>query len=321
MQAMRLLRRDLAATAEPQDSSVAVVISLAVHANLTGAVDQSRIHLHGLKRILNLRPGGLAALCSHTPELGNKIRRADLELALVVGTPTIFGSQSWPLPLPLPASPYVDVFPLDDGRALRVKVALPYPLSETCVVVHSAMRDVLALCSCADSAVQLDAFQYQDLAISIFQRLVDYAPLGGLRPPHPLNDVCQLGLLAFMSTILHHTRQRQSAYTVLLSKVFWIQLDLFDNDMVSRQHNKYPSLRIWLIFIYAVSAPGYEQFCDMDSSVAQSIRTLAKTLTLGGWEDVAAHLSGYPWIAAFHNEPGKKLWESVTCGADEETEI
>jgi hypothetical protein len=245
--ALRLLRGDLDANSKPRNSSIVVAISLAIYANLNGSTGESRIHLQGLKRILELRPGGLASLCSGTPEVGNKIRRADIELALLAGTPTLFGSQ----PLPLPGLPYV--VPPDDRRSY---VALPHPLGETSPVVHFAMTDVLALCSYAGSA-QLSAFQYQDLVISILQRLIDYAPLGGERPSHPLDDVCQLGLLAFMSTVLNHTRERWSACSTLLSDLLRTCLDRFDDEMAYGRANKYTSLHLWLMFIPMARKPNY----------------------------------------------------------------
>jgi len=302
MEAMRLLRRELSTNRKPQDSSLAVIISLAIHANLTNNMNESRIHLHGLKHILELRPGGLTALCANAPEVGNKIRRADLDLALMAGAPTLFGPQSSPLPTTL------YVVPINEQT---LNIVLPHPLGETSLALQSAIRDVLTLCSYAGRA-QLGAFQYQDLIISMFQRLVDYAPLAGPRPLHPLDDVCQLGFLAFMSTVIHHNQQRRPTCSISLSKAFWIQLDKFDNDVTFNQGNKYSSLYLWLIFVYAVSAPDYKRYCDASSSVARRICMLADTLALKTWEDVNTYLSAYSWIMEFHDEWGRKLWESVT---------
>lgn len=298
MLALRLLRRDLSADPEPRDSSVFVSISLALYANLQGSTRDSRIHLQGLQRILELRPGGVAALCSDTPEVGNKVRRADLELALAAGTPTLFGSQVSPLPQPPCVVP-------PDGP--RRRFALPHPLGEAGLVIQLAMRDVLALCNYAGRE-QLSALQYQDLVLSITQRLVDQAPLGGERPANPLDDVCQLGLLAFMGTLLHPARNGRYVCSTLLSGLLRIRLDGLDSATVA---GGYPALNLWLLFIYAVSAPEFEQCCDVDSSVARRIRILAGTLALHTWEDVAAHLCRYPWVAAFHDEPGKKLWAAA----------
>lgn len=295
--ALRQLRRDLGANSKVQDSSIVVSISLAIYANLNESINESRIHLQALKRVLELRPGGLAVLCSNSPEVGNKIRRSDLELALLAGTPTLFGSQT----LPLPRFPYL--FPVNQSA----NVALPHPLAEASHEVQYAMMDVLALCSHAGSA-QLSAFQYQNLVISILQRLIDYAPLGGERPLNQLDDVCQLGLLAFMSTVLNHTRESRVSCSKLLYNLLRISLSRFEDEMASGRAIKYPSLYLWLTFIYALSAPEYEQFYDVFLFVTPCIQLLVKVLSLETWEDVSAHLILYPWVVAFHDEPSKKLW-------------
>jgi hypothetical protein len=296
--ALRLLRRDLSADSKPQDSSIVVAISLAIYANLNGSASESRIHLQGLKRILELRPGGLATICSHSPEVGNKIRRADVELSLLAGTPTLFGSR----PLSLPQPPYVG--PLDDQMSC---VTLPHTLDGISPAIQFAMTEVLALCKSAGSA-QLSAFQYQDLVISILQRLIHFAPLDGERPLHPLDDVCQVGLLAFMSTILNHTREKRPTCSTLLSDLLWTCLDRLDVTTTYDQINDCLSLHLWLVFIYAVSATDYEQCCDTGSSIARRIKVLTNLLTIETWEDVAAHLNVYPWVVAIHDEPSKKLW-------------
>lgn len=300
--ALRLLRRELSADYKSQDSIVVVVVSLAIYAIINGSTRESRIHLEGLKRILESRTGGLAALRLSAPEVHNKICRADLELALLAGTSTLFRSQ----PLPLPDPPYV--IPVDVRRSC---VALPHPLGEAGPVVHSVMMDVLAFCNYAGSA-QLSAFQYQDLVISIQQRLVDYSPLLGERPSRTLDDICQLGLLAFMSTVLNHTRDGGPACSTLLSDLLRARLERFNDEVIDGRASTYPSFHLWLIFIYTVSTSEYEQGGDAHSSVARCMRVLANTLALGTWEGVAVHLRLYPWVAAIHDEPSKRLW-AVIC--------
>ncbi|SPN99119.1 uncharacterized protein DNG_02154 [Cephalotrichum gorgonifer] len=299
--ALRLLRRDLGSDRRPRDSSLFVSISLALHANLQGATSESRVHLQGLKRILELRPGGVVALCSDTPEVGNKVRRVDLELALASGTRTLFGSQVSPLPEP----PYV--VPLTD----RVRhPALPHPLGEASPVIQLAMADVLALCSYAGRE-QLGALQYQNLVLSLTQRLVDQAPLGGERPSHPLDDVCQLGLLAFMGTLFNQARNGRRSCAALLSGLLRTRLDNFGGETTYATADGYIALQLWLLFIYAVSAPEFELCCDPDLFVARRIRVLASALALETWESATAHLCLYPWVGAFHDEPGKQLWAAA----------
>ncbi|KIH93590.1 hypothetical protein SPBR_04198 [Sporothrix brasiliensis 5110] len=276
LQAMRLLRRDLNAVSTTQETSViAVVISLAMHANFADAVAESRTHLQALKRIVQLRPGGLVALCAAVPELGNKIRRTDAELALRSGTPTIFGSRHLSLPAPLHHVSLGDRWQ---------PIALPFPLQDVCIELQPAIRDILMLCSYAGRS-QLGTVQYQDLVISIVQRLVDYAPLDGARPPRPLDDICQLGFLSFMTTVVHR-----------------------------EPPSKHPELNLWLHFIYAMSASDDSApFRRVDLPTADRIRVLGEALAIRTWEVAVAHLRVYPWVEAFHDEMGRDIWEQTTC--------
>jgi hypothetical protein len=298
LSALQLLRRDVDADHKRRDSIVVVVISLAMYALINGSTSESRIHLKGLKSILESRTGGLAALRLNSPEVYNKIRRADLELALLVGTPTLFASR----PLPLPNPPYV--IPLN---SVKSSVSL---LGEVDPAIHSVIVDVLAFCDYL-SSTQLDAFEYQDLVISILQLLIDYSPLGGERPSHPLDDICQLGLLAFMSTLFHCTRDRGPACSGLLSDLLRTCLHRFNEAVIDGRATLLPSFHLWLIFIYILSTSDYEQSCDSHSSFARCIRILGTTLALETWESVVAHLKFYPWVAAIHDEPSKALWAAI----------
>jgi len=300
-EAMRLLRLDLDAASGPQDPSIAVVVSFAIHARLRGSMRESGIHLLGLKRMLELRPGGLAALRTRAPELGNKIRRADIELAMLTGTSTIFGS------LILPAASHV--IPLEPGQ--RSPPALPPPFNEACPPMQYAMHDGLSLCSYAGRA-DLEPFQYQDMVNSVLQRLLDYAPLGDVRPTELIDNICQLGLIAFMTTVIYRVGQKRSIYMVRASKLLHEQIFACNNSSkVSLKVNQHPPLRLWLAFIYAFSAPQDTQGSESTTTAIQNIQEATNILGLKTWEDTLSHLTRYPWVAPFHDEPGKKLWAST----------
>ncbi|PVI05998.1 hypothetical protein DM02DRAFT_667986 [Periconia macrospinosa] len=302
-EAMRLLRRELSSKSEPQDSSLAVIASLAIHADFTHSTNECRIHLQGLKHMIDLRPGGFPGLCLRIPEVGNKIRRVDLDLALMVGSSTLLGSQPSPLP------PTVYVAPINSPGSQK---ALPFPLYRTSEAFQTIIRDTMTLCDYAGRA-QLGAFQYQNILLSIFQRLVDFSPLNGPRPLLELDDICQLGFLAFINTLVNYQPQMRSICPPLLSEMLEARILVFSKNTapIGAQHD--PHLCLWLIFIYAISAPDFGTCCDEKSPIAQSIYALAVMLTLKEWEDVHVRLSEYPWISEFHDEMGRRLWKSITC--------
>ncbi|CAK7214750.1 hypothetical protein SCUCBS95973_002240 [Sporothrix curviconia] len=312
LQAMRLLRHDLDAVPNKtyETSAIAVIISLAIRANLAGAVAESRTHLHALQRIVELRPGGLAALCAAVPELGNKIRRTDAELALCAGMPTVFGSRHLPLPAPL----FSSVSLLDDGW--RRSAALPCPLQDVCTELQPAIRDIFVMCSYAGRS-QLGTVQFQDLVISIIQRLVDYAPLDGARPPRPLDDICQLSFLSFMTTVLHREPRKRSSYARLLSGLFRARLESFClGTTFSNSVSSHAELALWLNFTYAMSAACGSEPCwrvNVDLPTAGRICALSEVLAVSTWEDAVAHLRVFPWVEAFHGDTGGSIWAQATC--------
>lgn len=99
------------------------------------------------------------------------------------------------------------------------------------------MRDVFVLCSYAGHRhLQLGTIEYQDMVISIIQRLVDYAPLDadGGRPPHPVDDICQLGFLSFMTTVLHRDPRKRSSYSDVPSGLFRTRLEELYSDKFTK---------------------------------------------------------------------------------------
>lgn len=285
-QTLQLVNRDLSAPVPPADPTIAVVVSLVVQSNIAGSVHNARVHLDGLQRILALRPGGLASL----PEfLSQKIARADVEAALLAGTTTRFS-----LEMTSPSS-------LGGATAL----ALPSLLSQMSPSLQGVTREVLALCRIPDRADKLPPHQFQDIAISICQRLVDFVPLGGPRPPDPLDDVWQLGLLTFMATVLYRAAKLRVTYFGRLSRLLKLALTGNGNCDELAQDDGVLRLRFWLFFMYGISML---RGCE-DQWLAAQISALAGELGVRSWEDARQVLDLFPWIDIVHDTPGRKLWD------------
>ncbi|KAF2456236.1 hypothetical protein BDY21DRAFT_415880 [Lineolata rhizophorae] len=281
-QTLRLVNRDLSTGDIPRDSTVAVVVSLAIEGNLSGAVHRSRIHLDGLQRIIELRPGGLATLRESNRGLMQKVCRTDIEFAMLDGMSTRFGLQR--------ASVCSAALPPSFGGS-RV---LAYLLTKICVPLQYVTQDVLALC-CCPGRVKLEACHYQDAVISICQRLLDFSPLGGVRPHDALDDAWQLGLLTFMTTILYRLGRLRLAYSELPLKLLQARL----NDDSFAQVDEYRPLLFWLLFVYGFSAlEGRE-----GQWLVPRIQALANKLEAKTWEDANKCLNQFPWIGVVHDAP------------------
>lgn len=74
------------------DTTIASILLLSMYERLRGDYARADVHLRGLKRIADLRGGGIGALCATTRGLASKICRADIDLALHFGRETVFGA-------------------------------------------------------------------------------------------------------------------------------------------------------------------------------------------------------------------------------------
>ncbi len=301
-EAMRLLRHSIgrlgeSAGAQPADASIAVAVSLAVHANIVGATREARLHLAGLQRLLARRAGAFAGLCAAAPEVGNKIRRADVELALRTGEPTMFvlgGPTAAALAAPPP--PWR---------------SLPRQLQSLAYGLQRSAADALALSGYAGLA-QLGAFAYQDMVIRLMQQVLDYAPLRGPRPPYWLDDLWQLGLLAFASTLLHRRREKRAPCAALLFGVFAQQLARWDAAFADAdQLRPFAELLLWLAMIYVVAEPFGGASEDGQDTVVRNVLRLQDVLGLSSWDHVLLHLRRFPWVAQFHDDAGYRFWQSI----------
>lgn len=282
-QTLRLVNRDLSTATTPKDPTVAVVVSLAIHSNLTGEFDKSRIHLDGLQQMLNIRPGGLLRLRETNHSLMLKICRTDMDLAMLQGTGTRFGSLVAPTQSAAVAS-------LLSGSRI-----LPSPLEQLCPILQTITQDVLILCRRPGRA-KMGALQFQDVLTSIYQRLLDYAPLRGPRP-QPLDDLWHLGLLAFTTTIVHPMGCLRNIYSNLLHPML--------RDCVNNLAG-YPKLQFWLLYICGLTMHG-------DRWPIPKLQKAVKETGLRTWEETKAFLRPYPWIGMVNDGPGKALWAELGC--------
>ncbi|KAF4972960.1 hypothetical protein FZEAL_9460 [Fusarium zealandicum] len=287
-QALRLVNCQLSQPTPPHDSTIAVIVSLACHSKLIRDTPKSDMHLDGLQRILDLRAGGLSELRVSNRALMHKICRIDLDVALTLGTRTRYGGAG------LTAAAAGPV-------AARI---LAYPLNQMCETLRQMTRELLALCRRPGRA-KMTALQYQDVLISLTQRLVDFAPLGGERPQDLLDDVWQLGLLAFLSMVNYSTSYIREINCGLL---LGLLRDRVESRALSARGLDYAPLRLWIIILYALSLPDE----DAESRPTAMIREVAQELKVRTWDDVKARLRPFPWIAVVQDAPGKRLWESVS---------
>ncbi|RSL45206.1 hypothetical protein CEP53_010881 [Fusarium sp. AF-6] len=285
-QTLRLINPKLMQPTPPQDSTIAIIISLAIHSKLIRDPPKCSMHLDGLQRLVDLR-GGLSEISESNRALLHKILRTDIELAISLGARTRYGVGGLTAATPGPTA----------ARILR------YPLNQMCEPLRHMTREMLALCRQPGKA-KMVALQYQDILIWLWQRLIDFAPLSEKRPLDPLDDIWHLSLLTFLATITWPTSFLRGLNCGLLQKLL---RERIDSKALLERGDDYRALWFWIVFVYAMLL-GEDNY---DQLPVQHIREMAEELKVGTWEEVKVAFRPFPWIGILHDKTGRKLWDLI----------
>ncbi|KAG4280372.1 hypothetical protein FPRO06_11705 [Fusarium proliferatum] len=287
-QALRLMNPRLSQpSAAQEDSNIAIIISLAIHSNITQNLTASVMHLQGLDNLLTFRSGGISDIRECNRPLLHKICRTDIELAVAQGTRTRFGNAGLTAAAAGPMS----------ARNLA------YPLNQMSELLQQVTRELLALCRRPGKA-KMSGLQYQDVLISMWQRLVDFASLGGTRPQDLMDDLWQLALLAFLVTVTWSASHLKSVHCKLLHKLLREHVE--SRELLERGE-EYRPLWFWAVFVYGLSLTNG----NCDTLVLGQIRKTSELLGITDWEEVKAKVKPFPWINIVHDVPGRALWEAA----------
>ncbi|KAF9763842.1 hypothetical protein IL306_002974 [Fusarium sp. DS 682] len=287
-QALRLMNPRLSEpSAAQKDSNIAIIISLAIHSNITQNLSASTMHLQGLENLLAFRHGGISDIRQCNRALLHKICRTDIELAVAQGTCTRFGNAGLTAAAAGPIS----------ARNLA------YPLNQTSELLRQVTRELLALCRKPGRA-KMTGLQYQDVLISMWQRLVDFAPLGGTRPQDLMDDVWQLALLAFLVTVTWSASYLKSVHCKLLHKLL---REHVESCVLLERGEEYRPLWLWVVFVYGLSWTDG----DCDKRISEAIWEASQKLETRTWDDVKHMIKPFPWIGIVHDVPGRALWEAT----------
>ncbi|KAF4497434.1 Argininosuccinate synthase [Fusarium agapanthi] len=287
-QALRLMNPRLSQPSAAQaDSNIAIIISLAIHSNITQNLTTSTMHLQGLENLLTFRPGGISDIRECNRALLHKTCRTDIELAVAQGRHTRFGNVGLTAEAAGPMS----------ARNLT------YPLNQMSELLRQVTRELLALCRRPGKA-KMSSLQYQDVLISMWQRLVDFAPLSGTRPQDLMDDVWQLALLAFLVTVTWSASHLKSVHCKILHKLL---REHVDSRVLLGMGEEYWPLWFWVVFVYGLSLTNG----NCDTLVLGEIRKTSELLGIRKWEEVKSKLKPFPWINIVHDVPGRALWEAA----------
>jgi hypothetical protein len=150
--------------------------------------------------------------------------------------------------------------------------------------------------------VKFDPFAFQDILISVLYRLLHLHPLSDPIPETPVDKLCCLGLLAFMSTtIFQPGRQELLPYELLAEK---LRQALMESSASALVHK---TMLFWILYVGGISV-----FRDSNMTwLIPRIKATSSSLGIRDWPGAREKLCTYPWISVFHDGPAQELWNRM----------
>ncbi|CAG9990899.1 unnamed protein product [Clonostachys byssicola] len=271
------------------DSTMTLVLSLISQEQLKKFDSRAKIHLDGLRRMIELR-GGLEQL-EGKPPLLLKVCKVDVVFALQFGGPTAFFRDEMLRVRAEMAS---------KGRFQRL-LALPaiHDKNTPNPLLKEVLLDVLdvsALINGNKSKLVVDLINFQEILMSVFYRLLRMHPLQGVPLTNDADAMYHLGLLIFMLTLFITIEKQRILECCPVSDAV---RELLDRDL-SKSSDE---LVLWFLLIGAIWTSTVE-----GDWILPNLQEVRKRLCLNKWEEVQCRIESFPWISVLHDEPGRSLW-------------
>ena len=162
------------------------------------------------------------------------------------------------------------------------------------------VTNVACLFNLIDAGSKLDPVVFQEIIISIGDRLVRFHALGDSPLGMKLEAAYHIGLIVFLTTLfIQIGRRRFLKYGLVgqcLKEVIKRGLDEDDNDLL-----------LWLLFIGGISVLGG---ADQPWVVLEILKATS-SMDIANWTELHKRLSRFPWINNLHNAAGEALWHTV----------
>ncbi|KAJ6261696.1 hypothetical protein Dda_2494 [Drechslerella dactyloides] len=287
----RCINENLGRQDTPSNSTVASVMSIAMHHNILRTPGGAKIHMDALGRMVELR-GGVEAFSFHWMLL-QKICRTDLEYSFQSGSQPRF---------------YRDAFPHDFIRATPTWSVCSYEAFVTTtaaqiynIELQCIYRDIL--CSSrylndTQESPMIAPLDFQEILISVCYRLLRTHPLMEERPANVAEDACHLMLLALMTTMIirpAHSRLRVSydLITNLLRHAVCALLESEEDD----------EFILWVLFAGGVSVFHPQK----ETWLLSRLGSCTVALGVDSWAAAREILIRFPWVRHFHDKLGEEL--------------
>lgn len=227
--------------------------------------------------------------------------RVDAELALQNGSSTIFGSRTIRNAL----SPGFETLKAIQ-RQLPDAAPANCPFFMLEVVSFSRVLNTIG----QKGSSRLDPLGFMEIMIWIFYHLLEAARLGQPRSSKPegqFEEVANLGMLAFMTTLLpeYGRAPDYSSYLFLCRRLKSAIQDLHSISTLEEDREEYWPLLLWALFIGGVTVIKGSELLELSPWILEA----SSRLQLYSWPAVHDQLCRFPWIRTLHDSPGLALWK------------
>lgn len=237
--------------------------------------------------------------------------RVDVELSLQTGSQTVFGSG-----LNLPDAIKTGSEAL---TVLREEASDTAP-TEFSRLMYEAVEFSMVLNGVGQKgSSRLEPLHFMEMMIWVLYQLVRAARLGEPRsspdladPKRRYDEVANLGMLAFMSTLLpEYGREPGRSGSPLLCRC--LRSSIQDVHFIStlEDNRQCLLLLLWALFIGGVTVIKGKELPELRPLILET----SDRLKLHDWSAVQDQLCRFPWICALHNSPGQALWEACQSRA------
>ncbi|KAH7142113.1 hypothetical protein EDB81DRAFT_691592 [Dactylonectria macrodidyma] len=273
------------------DSTIGIVLSLISHESIRQEHASAKVHVDGLRRMVELR-GGLSQLEGNIPLL-LKVCKTDIIFAIQHGGPTIFFRDSMPQVQVLLSSKGLSLDRASAASSVQHGGLEPY--------LHEILLDVISTSSLFNNKLHMHSVglvAFQEMLVSICYRLLRLHPLDEPRQASDIQTVYHIGLTIFMMTLFLQYNRHQIMDHKLVSFCF--------KDVLVRGSFEHESeLMLWFMFIGGIWVSG-----DVDTYwVVPRIRATLQQLGIKTWDEAQSSLRKFPWINVLHDQPGRELWD------------
>ena len=151
---------------------------------------------------------------------------------------------------------------------------------------------------------KLDGYEFQEAVLLLCYQLVHFCPIDEPSVTNDLDRLCQLTLIAFITTLLLEYGHNPARYNLLSG-------NLATTMMQTAISGTNASFMLWCIFVGGITV--FHR--DDDEWMRPLLSRICQQLELSSWAEVRDVLMSFAWIKSIHDKPGKVLWETFTDGS------